>query len=134
MSNEAELCARALARFIHGARVRGVEIRRAGILTGEAEPTRASQQIQTNPSFERNPSDSGDPNQTRASQVQPSPCAAAFERTQLPAESTSEPSLAAIQTNPTVAIKRPQARWKPIEPKLGETGRVDGRAAQSDRT
>jgi len=50
MSNEAELCARALARFIHPARVRGVEIRRAGILTGEAKGTRASQQIRTDPS------------------------------------------------------------------------------------
>jgi hypothetical protein len=54
MSNEAELCARALARFIHDARVRGVEIRRAGILTGEAKRTQVWQQIQTGRGVARN--------------------------------------------------------------------------------
>jgi hypothetical protein len=107
MSNEAELCARALARFIHGARVRGVEIRRAGILTGEAEPTRSLQQIETDPS------------------------AAALERTQLPAE-CHDPSAVETQRNPSVTeSKRTQLRWNsegtqarsdPIEPKLRKTG------------
>ncbi len=89
MSNEAELCARPLARFMHDARVRGVEIRGAGILTGEAKQTRASQQIQTNPSFERNQSDSGDPNpserrkskRTRAARLRTNPGAAESIRT-----------------------------------------------------
>lgn len=120
MSNEAELCARALARFIGNARIRGVEIRGAGILTGEAKRTRASQQIQTNPSatgfrtnstsggiprtnpgFERDPSDSGDPNQperrkSKRTRKRRHPSECSFGR-----NSTNEPSVGAIQTNPS---------------------------------
>jgi hypothetical protein len=121
MSNETELCARALARFIDGARVRGVEIQCAGILTGEAEPTRALQQIQTNPT------------------------AAASERTPLPAESTNEPERPAnanepertgVRANPTPArFRRNPGAVGPDRTRAGAGKAVcDRRAVDSERT